>query len=218
MKYIITLVTMGMKFLIVLLILSGGIGGFYFYTQSGKTLDEALPLTESLNKDRDEKTDLALEKQPLLTIMKGENLSEPMTKDEVQTLMETIEKMEETSVSESMPQAGGKIPVVSRKGIFVPIDFIHKGSGVAKIFPDTVEGHLLRLENFQVTNGPDLYVYVSKNTDIEKQGLGEYISLGALKGSKGNQNYLLPADYENYNTVVIWCQAFSVLFSYAVLQ
>ena len=105
-----------------------------------------------------------------------------------------------------------------RQGSFQPVDFVHKGSGIAKILPQTSDGPILRLEEFTVTNGPDLYVYLSQNMNIEEDGLGEYVSLAKLKASSGNQNYSLPQNFEEYNTVVIWCQAFGVLFSYANLN
>src|SRR3989344_5021230 len=48
-------------------------------------------------------------------------------------------------------------------GSFGEIDFVHKGSGQAKIIE--IDGKtFLRLENFAVTSGPDLYVYLSNST------------------------------------------------------
>ncbi len=43
--------------------------------------------------------------------------------------------------------------------------------------------------------------------------------LGALKGNKGNQQYVLPAgaDLSRYRSVVIWCRAFSAAFARARL-
>lgn len=107
----------------------------------------------------------------------------------------------------------------SRSGTFTTIDVIHKGSGKALIYPETADGPLLRLQDFNVTRGPDLYVYLSKNTDIKEAAqLGEFMSVGTLKSSKGNQNYKLPENHADYKSVVIWCQAFGVLFTSATLQ
>lgn len=68
----------------------------------------------------------------------------------------------------------------------------------------------LRFEDFETTNGPDLFVYLTKPGQETTEG----VSLGALKGNIGNQNYLVPeeVDLEEYNTVVIWCRAFSATF------
>jgi len=71
----------------------------------------------------------------------------------------------------------------------------------------------LRFENFEVTNGPDLRVYLTSEGDV-KNGL----HLERLKGSKGNQNYLLEnIDLQIYDTVVIYCQPFGVYFGEAQL-
>lgn len=101
-----------------------------------------------------------------------------------------------------------------RQGTFADADSFHKVSGQAKIV-NSENGRYLRLENFQSTNGPDLKVYFSSDTQASS-----YVSLGALKGNIGNQNYELPADLdlEAYPYVLIWCEQFSVLFGSAQLS
>jgi len=103
-------------------------------------------------------------------------------------------------------------------GSFAKIDAVHKGSGEAVVYKMESRS-ILRFENFRVTNGPDLQVYLSKNSNIqESKDLGEFVSLGALKDNKGEQSYNLPPDIEEYTSVVIWCRAFGVLFSVAELR
>ncbi len=88
----------------------------------------------------------------------------------------------------------------------------HYADGTAKIIK---VGDLtyLRFENFEVTNGPDLRVYLTSEGDV-KNGL----HLEKLKGSKGDQNYLLEnIDLQIYDTVVIYCQPFGVYFGEAQL-
>lgn len=104
-------------------------------------------------------------------------------------------------------------------GSFGEVDVIHKGSGEAKIIE--IDGkRILRLENFNVVSGPDLYVYLSESKaptgDIKS--LDKYISLGLLKGTSGNQNYEIPEPFHGYNTAVIWCKRYGVLFTYAVME
>ena len=48
-------------------------------------------------------------------------------------------------------------------------------------------GNVLRLEDLVVTNGPDLYVYLS--TD---KSASDFVNLGKLKGNIRNQNYQIP--------------------------
>jgi hypothetical protein len=76
-------------------------------------------------------------------------------------------------------------------------------------------GDILRLEDLMVTNGPDLYVYLS--TD---KSASDFVNLGRLKANIGNQNYPIPAgtDLTKYDIVLIWCRAFSVLFGSAELR
>ena len=125
-----------------------------------------------------------------------------------------------TEVSEELPSIDNKQEMaVLAEGFFGEIDFIHKGSGQASLIQSD-DKVILRFEDFEVTNGPDLYVYLTKgeNPTGDLNSLGNYLNLGLLKGSKGNQNYELPAGAEGYNTAVIWCKKFGVLFSYAVLK
>jgi len=88
----------------------------------------------------------------------------------------------------------------------------HYADGTAKIIK---VGDLtyLRFENFEVTNGPDLRVYLTSEGDV-KNG----IHLEKLKGTKGDQNYLLEnIDLQIYDTVIIYCQPFGVYFGEAQL-
>ncbi len=96
-------------------------------------------------------------------------------------------------------------------GDFVGFDAVHRGSGSAMIFEldDTL---ILRFDEFDVTNGPDLRVNLVL-------GDGSMIDIGALKGNVGNQNYELPADLDadTFASVLIYCRAFSVPFASADL-
>jgi hypothetical protein len=73
----------------------------------------------------------------------------------------------------------------------------------------------LRLENLRVTNGPDLYVYLSRD-----KSASDFVSIGKLKANNGNQNYEITSetDLSKYDTVLIWCRPFSVLFGSAELM
>ncbi|TVP40444.1 electron transfer protein DM13 [Candidatus Nitrosocosmicus arcticus] len=102
-------------------------------------------------------------------------------------------------------------------GSFIGVnDGIHNAEGTAKVVPlQQVDSNILRLENLKVTNGPDLYVYLS--TD---KSASDIVNLGKLKANNGNQNYNIPTgtDLSKYDTVLIWCKAFSVLFGSVELK
>ena len=79
----------------------------------------------------------------------------------------------------------------------------------------------LRLDDFRVTNGPDLHVLLSTEApDTLFGSVGEAVDLGSLKGNVGSQNYDIPADVniEDYASIVIYCQPFQVVFSTAALS
>lgn len=107
------------------------------------------------------------------------------------------------------------------RGAFVDADSFHKGSGTALIVQDGAQ-RVLRFEDFQVTNGPDLYVYLAKHPQPRsRQEVAQgYVSLGKLKGNIGPQNYAIPGDVDltRYRSVVIYCQPFHVVFSTATLE
>lgn len=83
--------------------------------------------------------------------------------------------------------------------------------------------YVVRFESFRTTNGPALVVYLAQHpspanaSDVTDNG---FIRLGELKGNVGNQNYAVPdgANIADYNSVVIWCELFDVLFSPAALS
>ena len=111
---------------------------------------------------------------------------------------------------------------VVRQGRFSDADRAHKGQGLAEVLKTADGTYLLRLSDFQVTNGPDLKVWLvtaDNPTASRDVSAGEWLSLGPLKGNIGDQIYPIPEDAEidRYRSVVIWCERFSVLFSPAPL-
>lgn len=80
---------------------------------------------------------------------------------------------------------------------------------------------LLRLEDFESTNGPDLFVYLTAAGagDDDAALDADFVDLGVLSGNIGNQNYVIPADVDldRYDSVVIWCRRFTTSFGVADL-
>ncbi len=112
-------------------------------------------------------------------------------------------------------------PVIVSNGSFIQIDAIHGAEGSATIYQLPDGARILRFEDFRSTNGPDLHVILSADPDPRTHdALGEdYVELGRLKGNVGNQNYDVPAevDLSLYQSVVIYCVPFQVVFSTATL-
>jgi hypothetical protein len=193
-----------------------------YFTES--TVDEALPTNAVFQPMMEEEMmiDTKMEGETMMeeemmegeTMMEEEMMEETMMEEEMmeETMMEE-EMMEETMMEEEMIEE--TIPI-SYAGTFVGVgDGIHDAQGDAYTIPLEDGSDVLRLENFKSTNGPDLYVYLS--TD---KSASEFINLGKLKASSGNQNYEIPneVDLTEYNKVLIWCKAFGVLFGSAEIS
>ncbi|WP_193484170.1 DM13 domain-containing protein [Streptomyces anthocyanicus] len=101
----------------------------------------------------------------------------------------------------------------------------HSTSGTAQLVRLTDGSHVVRLENLDTSNGPDVHVWLTDAPVKEgKAGWhlfddGEYVDLGKLKGNKGSQNYDVPADVDpsRYTSVSVWCDRFNVSFGAAEL-
>ena len=135
-------------------------------------------------------------------------------------MAERIAQSAMASMAEMMA-AGG--PVAIRSGTFRDADGFHKGEGSATVYELPDGSHVLRFEDFRVTNGPDLRVLLAAHPDPQGRGdvhSGEYVELGKLKGNIGNQNYTLPdgVSPDDYGSVVIYCKPFQVVFSVAALS
>ena len=117
----------------------------------------------------------------------------------------------EVAEAEAPPAPTG--PVLLGAGQFVGLAG-HDGTGDAGIFQNPDGSLVLRFENFDIENGPDLEVYLVPGADQTSLPDGS-IALGELKGNIGDQNYELPPGTELASgewTVLVWCEAFSVEF------
>jgi hypothetical protein len=151
-----------------------------------------------------------------------------MTMAEVEDAMAAAANLERP-VDEAMPDAAGASgsqtqPQPGLTGQFRDADSFHKGSGTVTVYDLGADGgHILRLEDFSVTNGPDLRVLLvnaanpESHSDLDDAG---YVELGRLKGNVGSQNYDIPSSVSlaDVRSVVIYCNPFRVVFSVATLE
>ena len=105
-------------------------------------------------------------------------------------------------------------PRVVASGEFTGADDFHFGEGQALLIENEPGKYLLRFEDFSVRNGPDLFVYLFPNPEGFDDSA---INLGALKGTDGAFNYEIPdgVDIADFNSAVVWCRQFEVLFASA---
>jgi hypothetical protein len=90
----------------------------------------------------------------------------------------------------------------------------HPASGVVRVI-DTIgdnTGAIIRFENYETINGPNLHVYLANDLNAN-----DFVDLGEIRGTVGNINYFLPeeVDISQYRYVLVWCVPFGVLFHFA---
>ena len=99
-------------------------------------------------------------------------------------------------------------------GEFAGTDEFHFGRGTASVIEVEPGRYHLRLDDFSVRNGPDLYVYLSTAADDYADGA---LELGKLKATDGAFGYEVPegTDIGRFRSAIIWCKQFSHLFAVA---
>ena len=187
------------KFFILIILI--GLLGFAWYVLSplviNQTVDEALPINDQVTEE-----------------------SDVVISDQVEVVIEE-ETLDDTTMEEPMPVPDppyqGTDPVVETRGKFSGADNFHQGEGQLLVVEDGGKTYL-RFENFSVTNGPDLFVTLNTGIPTGSSDFGDHIILAPLKGNVGSQNYDVSAyDLSQYQSVSIYCKAFSTLFATATL-
>lgn len=129
----------------------------------------------------------------------------------------------QSSSAEPTPTPAPAEPIVLAEGSFISHE--HATTGTVRILELPDGSRVLRIEGLDTSDGPDLKVWLSDQPvidGVDGWGVfddGAYVSLGDLKGNRGNQNYPIPADVDlaDYTAVSIWCERFAVSFGAAEL-
>ena len=226
---------MGKKVIITALVIIVLVGGWYLVSPLFITteVNEDFPLSDMSTEAFDEMEQAVAELDIELPELSD---LQQMTADEINALEQDLviaaQEMPEVITEEAMPVietstptpaapvANG--PIVLRAGSFVDADSFHTGSGNATIYELADGSSVLRFEDFETVNGPDLRVILTTSARPESRSDVQegYIELAKLKGNKGNQNYEIPADVDlnQYNAVVVYCKPFHVIFTSATLS
>jgi hypothetical protein len=147
---------------------------------------------------------------------------------------ETVDEAAPVAVSTTVPTAPSDgdepaaaseaaEPVVLSAGTFISHE--HTTTGTVQILELPDGTRVLRIENLDTSNGPDLKVWLTDAPVIEGRagwGVfddGAWVDLGSLKGNQGSQNYEIPAEVNlaDFSSVSIWCDRFNVSFGAAEL-
>ena len=153
---------------------------------------------------------------PLWNVVERDDTS-PLVNDAMHTMdaetKETFERQVQamenvfTNLDQTMPDSSALLA----EGDFKPS--AHEVLGTALLI-NTSTGKILRFEDFETINGPELHIYLASSLGDE-----DIIDLGIIKATRGNVNYEISSDIDTdtYNKVLVWCKPFRVLFSYAEL-
>lgn len=122
--------------------------------------------------------------------------------------------------AEQLTTSDRQSPVLA-EGRFIhanPSDPVHWGKGSVSVRQDSV----FLGEDFEVGPGPKFHVYLVPKAPIRTSGdlTGQmFVDLGRLRAFKGSQRYAIPTglDLAKFQSVIVWCEQFSVLISPADL-
>ncbi|MCC3332498.1 DM13 domain-containing protein [Nocardia abscessus] len=136
----------------------------------------------------------------------------------------TVQEAAPSAATAPGPDDAAQQPRAIAKGTFVSHEHATAGTVVVLRLPDG--NTVLRLENLDTSDGPDLHVWLTDAPVREgRDGWfvfddGAHTDLGELKGNQGNQNYAVPADADltQLTSVAIWCDRFNVSFGAAELR
>ncbi|PXW10434.1 MULTISPECIES: DM13 domain-containing protein [Chryseobacterium] len=121
----------------------------------------------------------------------------------------------ENTSTEDLMEMVPENAMLKYSGDFMQGPYGNNVNGKAEIYEKDGIQTLVFNNNFTISNGPDLYVYVSK-----EQQPSQFISLGKLKSVNGGQIYTFTGsvNFDDYKYAVVHCQQYNHLFSYALLQ
>src|SRR5215510_14699993 len=100
-----------------------------------------------------------------------------------------------------------------------PSDPVHYGKGKVSVY----ERAVFLEPDFEVGPGPAFHVYLVPKASIRSSADMKdvmFVDLGGLRAFKGSQRYPVPGgvNLQDFPSVVIWCERFSVLISPADLS
>ena len=126
----------------------------------------------------------------------------------------TIDPLAPQPAAAQVERPAKAVNVVERSGPVRPAS--HSASGTARVVRLAAGGRRLTLgAGFEIDPGPQVRVYLATDESAKT-----FEDLGRLKGSRGDQQYKIPADVDVavFDTVVLWCVPFTVALATARLR
>ena len=103
-------------------------------------------------------------------------------------------------------------------------DRFHRGEWSVQIVSFEGKYKVVFWDDFVVTNGPDYYMYLLEDGDVQTKKefiqMSNKLRLSQIKQFKWYQVYEIPndLDIDNYHSIVIWCDMFGAFITSADLQ
>ena len=115
-------------------------------------------------------------------------------------------------------QASGMGELIAM-GELIGSDSFHTASGQVLLVRGPDGEVILRFQDFEVRNGPDLFIYLTPDPDGDVHVDGA-INLSEIKATSGSVNYDVPLDVDPdaFRSAVVYCRAFSVIFATATFE
>ena len=106
---------------------------------------------------------------------------------------------------------------IIKMGMF--IGYAHGLDGTAALYVDGAGAKVLRFENFTMSQGPDVHVYVSKSANFSNANVIEVANL-ADGYSKSNINFKVtsPSYTSDHKFVLVYCVQYNSLFGNTELK
>lgn len=115
-------------------------------------------------------------------------------------------------------QASGTGELIAM-GELIGSDSFHTASGQVLLVRGPDGEVILRFQDFEVRNGPDLFIYLTPDPDGDVHVDGA-INLSEIKATSGSVNYDVPLDVDpdSFRSAVVYCRAFAVTFATATFE
>ena len=102
-------------------------------------------------------------------------------------------------------------------GVFT--SYAHDLSGKASLFCGDDDNKAIRLEDFNMLAGPDVYVFISKSNNYSKANVIEVAKLtSGYMDSDINFDFKSQSFTSEYKFVLVYCVQYNSLFGYAELE
>lgn len=131
-----------------------------------------------------------------------------------------------TSCGEETVSGGANTSVMDRApenkkqtGAGVFTSYAHDLSGKASLFCGDDDSKAIRLEDFNMVAGPDVYVFISKSNNYSKANVIEVAKLtSGYLDSDINFDFKSQSFTGEYKFVLVYCVQYNSLFGYAELE